>query len=246
MLDATEQRVIGVLLEKERTVPDTYPLSENALLAGCNQSNNRDPQMSLEVFQLHGVLLSLQEKGWIARVDGGSRVTKFRHKVVERLGLTDAQLAVLAELLLRGAQAPGALKPRVARMGFVGSAEDVLRTLQELAARPEPIVEQLPLASRERDRRWQHRLGERASGSKPSLVGAAGGGDPAAVGTPAQPAAEASVSSAGTPQGSAARVAVDRSAAGSVGADLAGRVEALEAVVEQLRRDVTELRGLLQ
>src|SRR5262249_43624568 len=144
MLDRTEQRIVGVLIEKERTVPDTYPLSENALVDGCNQKNNRDPVLELQSFQVAGALMSLQEKGWVARVDGRPRVTKSNHRVVERLGLGDAEISILAELLLRGPQAPGALKPRVARMGFVGEPAQIESVLQKLAGRPQPLVEQLP------------------------------------------------------------------------------------------------------
>jgi uncharacterized protein YceH (UPF0502 family) len=160
MLDRTEQRIVGVLIEKERTVPDTYPLSENALVDGCNQKNNRDPVLELQPFQVAGALMSLQEKGWVARVDGVSRVTKWKHRFGERLGLGDAEIAIFAELLLRGPQAPGALKPRVARLGFAGEPAQIESVLQKLAGRPQPLVEQLPLGPRERDRRWRHLVGD--------------------------------------------------------------------------------------
>ncbi len=172
MLDRTEQRIVGVLIEKEATVPDIYPLSENALLDGCNQKSNRDPVLDLVQFQVAGALMALCEKGWITRVDGSGRVTKYRHKVVERLGLTKAELAVFCELLVRGPQAPGALKPRVARMGFLGEATDVERVLQQLASRPQPLVAQLPVAPRERDHKWRHLVGD---GSEPGGVDRLGG-----------------------------------------------------------------------
>jgi len=158
-LDRTERRIVGVLLEKQLAVPDSYPLSENALLAGCNQQSNRDPQMELVAFQLSGALLALQEKDWVARVEGGGRVPRFRHRVAERLGVGGPALPVLAELLLRGPQAPGALKPRIARMGCVASPAEIETVLRELAALAPPLVEQLPLGPRERDRRWRHLLG---------------------------------------------------------------------------------------
>lgn len=161
MLDRTGQRIVGVLLEKQRTVPDIYPMSENALVDGCNQKSNRDPLMDLQKFQVAGALMALQEQGWVARIDGGGRVTKYRHKVVERLGLTEGEQAVMAELLLRGPQAPGALRPRVARMGFTGDVDAVAKVLAQLASRPQPLVEELPLGPRERDRRWRHLLGAR-------------------------------------------------------------------------------------
>src|SRR5262249_62137568 len=117
MLDRTEQRIVGVLIEKERTVPDTYPLSENALVDGCNQKNNRDPVLELQSFQVAGALMSLQEKGWVARVDGVSRVTKYRHRVVERLGLAEPGPAGVARRPRPRAPAPGGPKARPAPRG---------------------------------------------------------------------------------------------------------------------------------
>ncbi len=163
-LDRTGQRIVGVLLEKELSVPDSYPLSENALQAGCNQQSNRDPVFHLESFQIHGALLQLAEAGWVAQVEGSGRVAKFRHKVKELLGVDGPAKAVLAELLLRGPQAPGALKGRVGRMGFAADAPDAVeKVLRDLAGRPQPLVEQLPLGPRERDQRWRHLLGDVAA-----------------------------------------------------------------------------------
>src|SRR5262245_8536740 len=159
MLDRTEQRIVGVLIEKEATVPDTYPMSENALVDGCNQKNNREPLMGLEQFQVAGALMALQEKGWVTRVDGHGRVVKYRHRVVDRLALEPPELAVLCELLVRGAQAPGALKARVARLGFHAEPPAIEALLLKMASRPDALVAQLPLAPRERDRRWRHLLG---------------------------------------------------------------------------------------
>ncbi len=158
MLDPIEQRILGVLIEKEATVPDTYPLTENALRMGCNQSNNRDPVMDLRDQDMADPLRSLLEKSWIARIDGGGRSTKWRHKAIERVGLTKPELCVMCELLLRGPQAPGALKPRVQRLGYDAEPAEIEATLVRLASRPEPLVVQLPLGPRERDRRWAHRL----------------------------------------------------------------------------------------
>src|SRR5262245_11823668 len=214
MLDRTEQRIVGVLIEKEATVPDTYPMSENALVDGCNQKNNRDPIRGLEQFQVAGALMALQEKGWVTRVDGHGRVVKYRHRVVDRLALTPPELAVLCELLVRGAQAPGALKPRVARLGFNAEPPAIEALLQKMASRPDPLVAQLPLAPRERDRRWRHLLGT--------------DDDVAAVAT--EPAA-ATASAVGVPPPAAAR------------SGLEARVAALEAEVAALRTELERLRG---
>lgn len=166
-LDPTCQRIVGVLIEKELSVPDSYPLTLNALVAGCNQQSNREPAMSFETFQIEGALWSLHEREFVARVDGNGRVTKYRHRMRERFSLDEHALAVMAELLLRGPQAPGALKPRVQRMGFVAEPEAILQVLESMAQRG--LVSQLPLGPRERDRRWQHGFGDGAAVSEEGL-----------------------------------------------------------------------------
>ena len=157
-LDCTEQRILGTLIEKQLSVPDSYPMTENALVLGCNQKNNREPVTDLRSFQVAGAAMALHQRELIARVEGGGRVHKFRHKLDEALGLSPQELAVFAELMLRGPQAPGALKPRVARMGYHGSQEQIEQLLRALGERH--LVEQLPLGPRERDRRWRHLLGD--------------------------------------------------------------------------------------
>ncbi|MCB9883997.1 MAG: DUF480 domain-containing protein [Planctomycetes bacterium] len=166
-LDPTGQRIVGVLIEKQLSVPDSYPLTENSLLAGCNQSSNRDPVGEYESFQIAGALMALHEQNWVARVEGAGRVPKYRHRADERLGADPKVLAVMAELLLRGPQAPGALKPRVARMGYHAEPAAIEALLRGLAEQRPPLVEQLPLGPRERDRRWRHLLGPRAESSVP-------------------------------------------------------------------------------
>ena len=125
MLNTVEQRVVGVLIEKELTVPDSYPLTENTLLAGCNQKSNRDPEMELDSHEIHAALTSLRASGWVTRVDSSGRAARFRHDVDTMLGLAPDEKRLLCELLIRGPQAPGALKPRIARMGAnrIGSPE---------------------------------------------------------------------------------------------------------------------------
>ncbi|HZN40237.1 MAG TPA: DUF480 domain-containing protein [Planctomycetota bacterium] len=167
-LDRTEQRIVGVLIEKQLAVPDSYPLSENALVDGCNQKSNRDPVMELVAFQVSGALMGLQEKGYTARVEGGGRVPRFKHRVVEELQLDPKELAVLAELLLRGPQAPGALKPRVARMGCQAPPEEIESILEKLSQRSPPLVVRRPPSRHERDPRWQHLLGDGSELTEPS------------------------------------------------------------------------------
>ena len=169
-LDRTEQRIVGVLIEKQLSVPDSYPLSENALVDGCNQKSNRDPIMELVAFQVSGALMALQEKGYAARVEGGGRVPRFKHRVVEELQLDPKELAVLAELLLRGPQSSGALKPRVARMGCHASPEEIESMLVKLAQKSPPLVVRRPPGKHERDPRWHHLIGD---GSEQTDVSAA-------------------------------------------------------------------------
>ncbi|MBL8732140.1 MAG: DUF480 domain-containing protein [Planctomycetes bacterium] len=212
-LDRTGQRIVGVLVEKQLTVPDTYPLTENALVLGCNQSNNRDPVMALEPFQVAGALMALQQQDVVKRVEGGGRVAKFRHDLEAALQLGKPELAVLAELLLRGPQAPGALKPRVLRMGYHAEPEAIEQLLRGLAARSPALVELLPLGPRERDRRWRHLLGD---GSEPTGAAASA----AVAASPSAPAAGSTVA--------------------PLAADLEVRVRTLEQRVAELERRLRE------
>ena len=163
-LEPTELRILGVLMEKELAVPDGYPLTENSLLAGCNQKSNRDPVMELEDFQLSGALAGMLEQGILLRVsEAGSRTVRYKHLCEEKLGLNDREKAVLAELLVRGPQAPGALKQRVARMGMAATPAEILVVLEGLRVRLDgALVEQLPRQPREREQRWTHLLGGEA------------------------------------------------------------------------------------
>ena len=164
-LTPDERRVLGVLIEKGLSTPEYYPMTLKALIAGCNQKSNRDPHMALEDFQLSGALQAMIEKALVLRVSvSGSRTVRFKHLCEEKLGLNGREKAVLAELLVRGPQAPGALKARVARMGMAASPAEILVVLEGLRARVEgPLVEQMPQQPRERDQRWQYLLGGRAA-----------------------------------------------------------------------------------
>jgi uncharacterized protein YceH (UPF0502 family) len=115
-LEAVERRVLGVLIEKAKTTPENYPLSLNALRAGCNQKSNRAPLMQLEESQIEEALEALRKLGAVAQVQGGARVDRYRHLAYEWLGVEKIELAVMAELLLRGAQTVGELRGRAARM----------------------------------------------------------------------------------------------------------------------------------
>jgi len=115
-LEATQRRVLGVLVEKAKTTPAGYPMSVNAIVAGCNQKNNRDPLTSYDDFDVEKALSELQTLGVVKEIDWIGRVPKYKHLAYEWLGVRPIELAVLAELLLRGPQALGELRARAARM----------------------------------------------------------------------------------------------------------------------------------
>lgn len=115
-IPALDRRVLGVLIEKAKTTPEAYPLSVNAIRVGCNQKNNRYPLMEVEIEDVEEALSRLRELGAVGEVLGGGRVSRFRHYSYEWMGVDKAELSVMAELLLRGAQTEGELRGRVARM----------------------------------------------------------------------------------------------------------------------------------
>lgn len=115
-LSPEQRRVLGVLIEKAKTTPAGYPMTVNAIVLGCNQKNNRDPLMSLDDFTVERVLEELRVLGAVNEAAESTRSAKFRHRAYEWLGVERAELAVMAELLLRGAQTLGELRTRAARM----------------------------------------------------------------------------------------------------------------------------------
>ena len=134
-LPPLQRRVLGVLIEKQKTskTADSYPLTLNALTTGCNQKSNRDPVMDLTEDEVEETLTALQKKGLVTRITGG-RVERFRHELYDKWTRNGPQLAVLAELLLRGPQTKGELRGRAARM-------DPIDTLDQLDEILKPLVE---------------------------------------------------------------------------------------------------------
>src|SRR5947209_11648958 len=115
VLDATERRVLGVLVEKAKTTPDAYPLSLNALVTGSNQKSNRDPLLELTEDDVEEALVRCQQKGLAIKITGG-RVVRWRHALYEAWRVDKVELAILGELLLRGPQTEGELRARASRM----------------------------------------------------------------------------------------------------------------------------------
>jgi uncharacterized protein len=160
-LSPVELRVLGCLVEKQRTTPDVYPLSLNALRLACNQSTNRDPVVDYDEATIRSALDELTRRGWARLASGpGSRAVKFRHLLPEALGLSDAEVSLLAVLMLRGAQTPGELKQRTDRMHHFDSLVDVETVLQELIGRE--LVVRLPRRPGQKEERYAHTLGEAA------------------------------------------------------------------------------------
>jgi uncharacterized protein YceH (UPF0502 family) len=154
-LTPEESRVLGVLIEKAFTTPEQYPLTLNAVVNGSNQKNNRDPVMSMDETHAFEALEGLRAKGLVVRADmAGSRVNKFRHQALEALHVRGAELAILAELLLRGPQTLGELRGRASRMQAFESTEAVKNMLTALMTRNEPLVRELPAAPGSRAERY--------------------------------------------------------------------------------------------
>jgi uncharacterized protein len=157
-LDAVEIRVLGCLVEKQRTTPDVYPLSLNALRGACNQSTNRDPVVDYDEPTIRAALDRLSRRGWVRLASGpGSRAVKFRHLLDDALDLPEPELALLTVLMLRGAQTPGELKQRTERLYPFESLAGVEQTLTELVGR-ELVVRQ-PRRPGQKEQRYAQLLG---------------------------------------------------------------------------------------
>ena len=134
--DAVELRVLGCLLEKQRTTPDQYPLTLNALRLACNQATNRDPVVDYDEETIRGAIARLRRRDWVRFASGqGSRAAKYRHLLDEALRLSPAEQAVLTVMMLRGPQTPGELKGRTERLHPFGSLAEVEETVQRLIER---------------------------------------------------------------------------------------------------------------
>jgi uncharacterized protein YceH (UPF0502 family) len=160
-LSAVEQRVLGALLEKQRTVPAGYPLTLNSLRTACNQTSNRDPITDYDDPLLQATLKELRDRELVRPVwsGAGSRVVKFHQRLEEHLGIGEPELALLTVLLLRGPQAPGELRSRTARLHAFGDRQEVEGVLRGLAEQDEPLVVELERRPGQQDRRWAHLLG---------------------------------------------------------------------------------------
>jgi uncharacterized protein len=158
-LDASEVRVLGCLIEKQRTTPDAYPLSLNALRLACNQSTNRDPVVAYDEELIRGALHRLGRRRFTRLTTGHtSRTAKYRHLLDEALEVDAAEQAVLAVLMLRGDQTPGELKQRTERMQAFSGLDELQEVLTRLIDRG--LVAQLARRPGQKEERFRHRLSE--------------------------------------------------------------------------------------
>ena len=154
-LTPVETRVLGCLLEKERTTPDAYPLTFHSLLLACNQSTNRDPILTLSEREIEESLDGLRQKKLATVIfGGGSRVQKYRHILPDTYNFSPQEYALLCVLLLRGPQTLGELRGRTERMAPFPTLADVENTLTALADGSEPLVRLLPLRPGQKERRY--------------------------------------------------------------------------------------------
>ena len=159
LLNDFEARVLGSLVEKDLTTPEYYPLSLNALVNACNQKSNRDPFMNLDEQTVREALRSLEKKGLAGPADNMvSRVTKYEHRLQEAYNFNRHEIAILAELLLRGPQTPGELRSRADRMHKFDDLGIVLSTLQRLIRREPSLVKLLPKQPGTKEARYAHLL----------------------------------------------------------------------------------------
>lgn len=162
-LSSTETRILGCLLEKERTTPEYYPLSLNSLVTACNQTTNRDPIVSYsEKMVEEGLDLLRRKKLAMLIHTAGARVAKYRHTFLDLYNLNNREVAVICVLMLRGPQTPGELRSRTERMCGAMSLSDVDAVLDALSAGTDPLVKVLAARPGQKEKRYEQLLSEQA------------------------------------------------------------------------------------
>jgi uncharacterized protein len=226
-LTPAEIRVLGCLIEKQRTTPDHYPLTLNALRAACNQSTNRDPVVAYDETTIRDAITRLNRRRWARLSSGaGSRTSKYRHLLEDALTRASDELAILCVLMLRGPQTPGELKQRSERMHFFADLAAVHETLARLIDRE--LVSELPRRPGQKEERYAHRMSD---DDAPEPVASS-----AATAIPAGNSAVPVVRAPGRAMPAAPEVE-------RVEPPLTDRVARLEAEVAQLRAELRALRG---
>ncbi|HEX6898826.1 MAG TPA: YceH family protein [Thermoanaerobaculia bacterium] len=178
-LDPAEIRVLGSLLEKEQTNPETVPMTVNAILLACNQKTNREPVMQLTETQVVEALDRMRAEVLVWRTEG-ARTERWQQSVVRRWGLDRAGKALMTLLLLRGPQTPGELRTRSERMHPFNTLEEVEAALRDLAGIDEPLVMELPRRPGQKEARWTHLVGDPAAEPEPEEIPEPVTGEPGA------------------------------------------------------------------
>lgn len=250
-LSASEIRVLGCLMEKQRTTPDQYPLSLNALRLACNQSTNREPVVDYDDAILRDALHRLERRGYTRFASGaGSRTPKYRHLLEEALPMASDEQAVMCVLMLRGPQTPGELKQRAERMHSYGELAEVHETLERLIARE--LAARLERRPGQKEERYIQLLedhdADAAGSSTPHAAPTAGfstqhAGPTAGFSTPHAAAAAGNISL--SPAAGAARQAGPVESAHSPDESASAALEVLEQRVARLERELAQLRGAL-
>jgi uncharacterized protein YceH (UPF0502 family) len=211
--DAVEIRVLGCLIEKQRTTPDVYPLTLNALRLACNQSTNREPVVEYDENTIRSAIERLVQRKWATLASWSNRRSmKYRHTLDGALGLDDAEISVLALLMLRGGQTPGELKARTERLHSFGDMGELTGTLGRLIERG--LAVRLDRRPGQREERYGHLLsedGEEPEGAAPSAA------------APAVPAPAEAAPAATAPSGNE-------------------RIERIERQLAELRAEIKALR----
>jgi uncharacterized protein YceH (UPF0502 family) len=257
-LPAVDRRVAGVLAEKAKTTPDAYPMSLNAICTACNQKSNRSPMMNLQPEDVEESLSRLRHLGAAGLVEGYGRVSKYRHYLYDWLGVDKVELAVMAELLLRGTQTEGELRGRAARMEPIRDLAELRPVLASLKSKGLVI----PLTPEGRGHVVTHALyqpkeletiktqygavraegvaaaGEAAEPSAPS-------GPPSPLPTPAAPVSAAATPAAGLDPAVAAAVQQQLEELRSQVAELRSDLEDLSTVVQRTEDEFHRLRDEL-
>ena len=241
--DAVEIRVVACLIEKQRTTPDAYPLSLNSLRLACNQSTNREPVVSYDEATVAEALRRLALRGWTRLASGaGSRARKYRHLMSEALGLDDGELALLAVLMLRGAQTPGELKQRSERLHGFADLGAVQVSLEALVERG--YVARHERRPGQKELRYEQLLGGFGGEAEAPSAAVALGPD-ATLGPEGEEGAPAIIGPAesATAAGTASADASARSDPGLVPAE--DRLTRLERELAELREELGRLREAL-
>ncbi|MBP90427.1 MAG: hypothetical protein CMJ64_27600 [Planctomycetaceae bacterium] len=227
-LDRLQRRAAGVLVEKAKTTPENYPLSLNAITSGCNQKSNRSPQMNVAAEDVEVALDELREMGVVIEIQGGSRVAKYKHLLYDWLGVDKVEMAVMAELLLRGEQTVGELRGRAGRMEPIADLA-VLHPVLDSLIQKKLVVSVTPAG---RGQIVTHNLYEPQELAKvKERAGSVGGGDERSADSPPAPRAASPV-----PSSAVSKDQFD---------ELRSEVEELHAEVTRLSNELDDIKALL-